>query len=268
MIGLALSKKRPFNVEDVLENNPPKKTKIYDSKAEKRRKREELFHREVEVITKDDDFPMPDEEHGNAFLVGICGRRKCGKTFFADKLLKTIWKGLFDKIYVLSRTAKKQPKYFGTWGGNIVFIEEWDESFFQKVVEELEHNKNDKYLIFIDDMANSMREKLYESQIDDFSFIGRHSRLSICWLIQKITLSTPGFRQEADAFINFREENMQELRLLHREWGYGDLDDFITPLLEHTKEPYSWIMIRNIQGNIHIMRPPNEEEQKLLWGPK
>jgi len=231
------------------------------TEADMRRKKHLLFRREVEVIQKKDDMPMPSEKQGNAFLLGITGRRKSGKTFLLDKIIKTIWKGLFDKIYVLSLTAKRQTQYFGTWEGNIEYIEEWDEHFFAKVVKELENNPKQKYLIVIDDMSSDMRRRIYEANIDKFSFIGRHWGASVVWLGQKITLFTTGFRQEADGFILFREENMQELRLLHREWGFGDMDHFICQLLENTIEKHSWVMLRNLGGTIHIMRPPTAEEQ-------
>ncbi len=274
MIGFALTKTasearkpvkppKPDEKKKKRKKEEPKKEAPKDdmNATDMRKRRRLLFRREVEVISDPEDMPMPSEEQGNAFLVGIAGRRKSGKTFFLDKLVKTIWKGEFNKIYVLSQTAEKQKQYFGTWKGDIKYIKEWDQSFFDQVTEELEKEEEHKFLIIIDDMSSDMREKLYASQIDKFSFIGRHFRCSVCWLGQKITLFTPGFRQEADAFILFREENMQELRLLHREWGFGDMDDFICTLLENTLEKYSWLMLRNIGGTVHIMRPPNEEEQ-------
>ncbi len=236
-------------------------------------KRQLLFQKEVKDISKDDDFPLPWEDQGNAFLVGITGRRKSGKTFFLDQMMKTVWLKEFNKIYILSKTAKQQD-YFKTWAGDISYIEEWKPSFFddlkkEKLEKEQEGDgmpaeakekkkkkKKEKILVVIDDMSSDMREKLYSTNIDDFSFIGRHFGFSIVWLAQKITLFTPGFRQEADAFFLFREENMQELRLLHREWGFGELDQFIVLLTEHTRERYSWIMIRNIGGTVHLFKLP------------
>lgn len=282
MIGLALTKsslpvpqsagqkKQPRKKTPKRKNEEPEKTKNKKSKtnekdldvsdAAKRRKRNLLFSREVEVISKPEDLPMPTEDQGKAFLVGLTGRRKSGKTFLLDCMMKTIWKKQFDKIYVLSLTAKRQEQYFGTWQGNIEYIEEWDDHFFDKVVQDLENNAGQKHLVVIDDMSSDMRKRIYSANIDKFSFIGRHWGASVVWLGQKITLFTPGFRQEADAFILFREENMGELRLLHREWGFGDMDTFICQLLENTIQKYSWIMLRNIGGTVHLMRPPTDEE--------
>jgi hypothetical protein len=242
-----------------IESDPSTNVQMTD--ADMRRKKNLLFRRDVECIQSIDDMPMPTKDQGDAFLLGITGRRKSGKTFLLDRMMKTIWKGLFDKIYVLSLTAERQTKYFGTWAGNIVYIKEWDDSFFDKVVKELENNPGQKHLIVIDDMSSDMRKRIYTANVDKFSFIGRHWGASVVWLAQKITLFTTGFRQEADGFILFREENMQELRLLHREWGFGDMDHFICQLLENTLEKYSWVMLRNIGGTIHIMRPPDEAEQ-------
>lgn len=247
------------------------------SRVEAKRKklqRQLLFKKEVEIISKDDDFPLPWEDQGNAFLVGIVGRRKSGKTFFLDQMMKTVWLKEFNKIYILSKTAKQQD-YFKTWDGDITYVEEWSFTFFDDLKREklAKENKEDgegvpsepekkkkkkkeKILIVIDDMSSDMREKLYSTNIDAFSFIGRHFGFSIVWLAQKITLFTPGFRQEADAFFLFREENMQELRLLHREWGFGDLDQFICLLTEETQKRYSWVMIRNIGGTVHLFKLP------------
>jgi hypothetical protein len=237
------------------------KTPYQMSKTEMKERRYNLFRRDVEQITELDHMPMPSEEQDDAMLVGITGRRKSGKTFLLNKMMHTIWCKQFNKIYILSLTAKskkQQKNYFGSWKGNIKYLEDWDESFFQSVRKELEEKDEEKHLIVIDDMSDDMRQKLYASNVDKFAFIGRHYRCSVVWLAQKITLFTPGFRQEADAFILFREENMPELRLLHREWGFGDMDNFICTLLENTLQKHSWIMLRNIGGTIHIMTPPPE----------
>jgi len=224
-----------------------------------KQKRWELFQREIEVIEKDDDMPLPTKEQGLAFPVGLVGRRKSGKTFLLDMLMKTFWRGEFHKIYVLSKTAKYQD-YFKTWKGNIDYVEEWSFDFFEKVKnDQISSEMKRKVLIVIDDMSSDMREKLYSSRIDEFSFIGRHFRVSVVWLAQKITLFTPGFRQESDAFIMFREENMSELRLLHREWGFGDMDDFVVKLIDNLKERYEWIMLRNVGGTIKLCRLPTQE---------
>jgi len=226
-------------------------------------KRQKLFHREVEVINKDDDFPLPwDSQHG-AFLLGISGKRKSGKTFLSDMLMKTVWKKEFDKIIILSKTAKtkkQQKNYFGTWKGNIQYQEEWTPDFFTELIEEQKQKPGRKILLYIDDMSKAMRERLYSCNIDDFAFTGRHFDISVCWLGQKITLFTPDYRQEADGFILFREENMQELRLLHKEWGFGDLNEFLNMILENTEAKFSWLMIRNEGGRIVPKRLPNDKE--------
>lgn len=234
--------------------------------------------REVEVISKDEELFLPTEEQGYAFLVGITGRRKSGKTFLLDDLMKTIWLKEFEKIYILSQTAELQTEYFGTWKGNIEYMDEWDTDFFNNLKEKAKaemkkrkqkgKNRKKKQLIIIDDMSGNMREKLYQSNIDDFSFVGRHFGFSVVWLGQRITLFTPGFRQESDGFILFREENMQELRLLHREWGFGEMDDFIVNLVENTLEKHSFIILRNIGGVTHFFRLPTPEEQVQLFGQK
>ena len=227
--------------------------------AENKNKRRILSHREVECITNDDDFPLPSDEQGKAFLVGLVGRRKSGKTYFLDQLIKTVWRGEFDIIYVLSKTAQHQD-IFKTWKGKIRFIESWDPDFFDKLSEQQKEHPKRKVLIIIDDMSAHMRERLYATNIDEFAFTGRHFRVSVVWLAQKITLFTPGFRQECDGFFLFREENMQELRMLHREWGFGEIDDFLVLLLENTVEKYSWLMLRNVGGTVKIFRLPTPEE--------
>lgn len=261
MQGLAIQNLKRKGCTD---NNPnvleKKKKTLQNENVESKLKRKLLFKREIEVISKDSDIPLPDEQQGNAFLVGISGRRKSGKTHLLDLLMKTFWKKEFDKIFVLSKTAKYQPKFFASWKGSIFYIENWDCDFFAALREEQIRKPKQKCLIIIDDMSANMREKLYAANVDEFAFIGRHFRVSVVWLAQKITLFTPGFRQEADAFILFREENMSELRLLHREWGFGDMDEFLCQLVENTREQYSWIMLRNVGGTIHIFRPPTPQE--------
>lgn len=269
MEGLAIAKSRKRKHDESskdekgeVETKTEKKLEeVKEKKKVQKAKRFTLFQREVEVITKDEDFPLPSEEQGNAFLVGLVGRRKSGKTFLMDEFVKTIWKKEFHKVYVLSETAKFQTKIFGTWKGNIEYVEEWDGKFFEKLkTEAAESQLKKKTLVIIDDMSDTMREDTYSSNVNKFAFVGRHMKISVVWLAQKITLFTPGFRQECDAFILFREENMQELRLLHREWGFGDMDDFIIRLIENTKEKYEWIMIRNVGGTVHLFRLPTDEE--------
>ena len=229
-----------------------------ESKAETKERRRKLFQREVKEFTDDEQFPMPSKKDGNAFLVGIAGRRKSGKTFLLDAIMKTMWLGLFDQIHVLSKTAKYQD-YFKTWAGNIRYVEEWDPYFFHRLIADMKNNPKKHSLVIIDDMSSRMRERLYATNIDEFAFIGRHFRISVVWLAQKITLFTPGFRQEADGFILFREENMPELRMLHREWGFGDMDDFIIKLVENIPKRFDWLMIRNEGGTTQIYKPPSSE---------
>src|ERR1700753_642951 len=78
-----------------------------DHIRQKKIERVALFHRDVEVITRDDEFPSPSDKDGKAFLCLINGRRKSGKTYFADNLMFSIWLKLFDRIYILSKTAHK-----------------------------------------------------------------------------------------------------------------------------------------------------------------
>lgn len=237
-----------------------KQEEIKEKQKTQRAKRWQLFQRDIELIEKDEDFPLPSKEQGNAFLVGMVGRRKSGKTFLLDLLMKTIWRREFNKIYVLSKTAKFQD-YFKTWKGEIKYIEQWSKEFFDELKAEAEKSGlKKKFLVIIDDMSSNMREDMYATNVDEFAFIGRHLKISVVWLAQKITLFTPGFRQECDAFILFREENMQELRLLHREWGFGEMNDFIVTLIENVKERYSWIMIRNVGGTVHLFRLPSADE--------
>ncbi len=262
-----VSKKHKADENAITDDNKA----MADSNRKAKLRRQLLFQREVEIITKDEDFPLPTEEQGKAFLVGLTGRRKSGKTHFLDVLMKTMWKQEFHKIYVLSKTAKHQQKFFGTWKGDIKYVEQWDDNFFNKIRDEaIADKKPKKRLIIIDDMSSKMREKIYASNIDEFSFIGRHFRVSVVWLAQKLTLFTPGFRQECDAFILFREENMSELRLLHKEWGFGNFDEFIVLLIENTLEKYSWVMLRNVGGTIKVLRLPPQKEvaKKLRLGSK
>jgi len=256
-------RKKDNNDKDPIEEQIFEKAKNLQKRE--KIKRQILFHREVKVIEKDEDFPLPWEEQGNAFLVSLAGRRKSGKNVLLDQFMKTIWLKEFDKIYILSKTAKRQPT-FQTWKGDITYVETWDPDFFDKLKKEQEDRKKPlKILIIIDDMSSQMREKLYATNIDDFSYIGRHFLFSICWLVQRIGLLTPGFRQEADGVILFREENMQELRLLHREWGFGEMDNFVNMLVEETTDRFSWIMIRNVGGRIELFRLPSpDESQKFL----
>jgi AAA+ ATPase superfamily predicted ATPase len=261
MPGLAVAKIKKRKAEDVEKGVKKQKTEErceQETPASVKRKRFDMMQREVEFMKSDEDLPLPSDEQGGAFLVGITGRRKSGKTYLLNDFMQTIWLREFDKIYVLSKTAKHQD-YFQSWKGNIKFVEDCHEGFFEEIKEEAlaGKKKKKKILVVIDDMSTHMREKLYASNIDEFSFIGRHLGISVVWLGQRITLFTPGFRQESDAFIIFREENMNELRLLHREWGFGELDSFLIKLIENLQEKYAWIMLRNVGGTIKIFKLPD-----------
>lgn len=196
-------------------------------------------------------FPDPEEE---AILALFVGRRKSGKSALFVDMLTTVWKKKWDLIIILSKTFKHQS-LFKCLAGQLVHFEHWSPDIFDLLIESQRNYKERRVMLFIDDMSEEGRTQCHG--INEFAFIGRHFRISVIWLVQRLGLATPGYRQECDLIVLFREENPRELRLIHMEWGIVEYREFHAILTHYTETPYTFLVFQNIKGIVQVFSLPD-----------
>ena len=207
-------------------------------------------------VSPDIQFPDPEQD---AILALFVGRRKSGKSALFVDMLATVWKQKWHLIVVLSKTWKHQ-KIFKVLQGKIIHFEHWSPDIFDMLITTQQEHPKRRVMLFIDDMSEEGRT---ETQgINEFAFIGRHFRISVVWLVQRLGLATPGFRQESDMIVLFREENPRELRLIYMEWGLVDYDPFVQTIKHYTDTPYTFIVFINIKGIVKVFTLPDNPSNK------
>jgi hypothetical protein len=174
----------------------------------------------------------------------IAGRAGSGKTQLTLELLKTVWKGCYSKIYIISPTFEAQ--FEKVWSqlhpdGIEVFFKMDDE-----LISKLHNNciQNTKLgldtLILIDDCGDDLR-KIKPQAFNLFVSNSRHCRTSIVHLVQKITQSPTVFRSSCDSIFAFGATSFIDREALWRELSTVSRKTFFPMFSKATAENYSFM---------------------------
>ena len=159
----------------------------------------------------------------NGFNFVISGSSGSGKTTLLYSLMKQGkrkgirhgYKGLFDKIYIVSPTIgndsiKNDP--FKSLPEDQIYKELTLENL-EEILEELESNRKDNKnsLLILDDVGSELKKsKAIEKKLISLIQNRRHLYTSIFILLQKFKDSPTGIRSNMSHFISFRPKNMNE----------------------------------------------------------
>jgi hypothetical protein len=189
-------------------------------------------------------YDLPGVINDRSHRTLIAGRAGSGKTQLVLRLLKTVWKGCYSKIYIVSPTFAAQ--FTSVWSqldpeGIEVFFE-MDDSLIAKLHKNCEANTKCGLdtLILIDDCGDQMR-KISTSQFNLFVSNSRHCRASIVHLVQKITQSPTTFRSSCDAILAFGATSYIDREALYKELSTVDRKTFFEMFSKATQERYSFM---------------------------
>ena len=168
-------------------------------------------------------------------------------------LLLGPWKNRFDLIIFVSPTIHLQQEVWEELDGTgIMTTTSLEPELVQRLKEFMimEENKEKEALLVLDDLSYQTRDKKKADVIDEVAFIGRHLRISVVALVQKLTLLSPSFRSQLDSLYLFHIANIRELAMIHMEMSctetFGELKKRIWAL-----KKYQLVVLDNCHGRIH-----------------
>jgi hypothetical protein len=198
---------------------------------------------------------LPDPtKQGGAFLMLISGRRGSGKTTLACKLLLTAsaFRGKFDNIICISETFHLVKQWQCIDTSERDAYSDYNSTIIRRLINEQTSSsmwrlgrKRKSVLLLIDDIGNSSRltKTGQVDYLDKIACNGRHLGVSIIFLQQQLTQTSPALRSNADIFIQFSSGSLRDNLLLFSEVGAGPYKDFRNSVEEITAERYSFLLV-------------------------
>jgi hypothetical protein len=151
-------------------------------------------------------------------------------------------KFLYDRIIIFSGTFKTQ--YEKLWSQlspkGIVVFEDLDETVLTKVYEEQLGSK-ESVCIISDDM-DTQWGKIDSGLMNKVITNSRHCNLSLCFLVQKMTMVPTIIRSNADCVVAYSTSCHREFEAIYNEFSHCSKKEFHKFFVEATKEPYSFLV--------------------------
>lgn len=174
----------------------------------------------------------------------IAGRAGSGKTQLVLRLLKTVWKGCYSKIYIVSPTFVAQFEH--VWSqldsegieGHLQIDDSLIGLLHTKCIEHTKAKQDT--LILIDDCGEDLR-RINPQAFNLFVSNSRHCRASIVHLVQKITQSPTCFRSNCDTIIAFGATSFIDREALWRELSTVDRKTFFQMFSKATNDRYAYM---------------------------
>ena len=161
---------------------------------------------------------------------------------------------IYDRIIIFSGTFKTQ--YEILWcklsSKGIVVFEELDETVLMKIYEEQLGSK-EHVLILSDDMDEQWR-RLDTGLINKIITNSRHCNLSLCFLVQKMSMVGTIIRSNADCVVAYATSCHREFEAIYNEFSHCSKKEFHKFFVEATKEPYSFLVccVQNGRAEFYI----------------
>ena len=182
----------------------------------------------------------------NNFKLFLSGPSGCGKTTFITNMIQNLRKVAADPpeniIYFYSTFQPKFEFLKNNYG--VIFVED-----NERMIDQLKELKSTALVIF-DDMINSDNLKLI-AQL--FTVYGRHLRLSLAFLSQRLFSNNEFFRQisqNSDYLVVFKNpRNTMDIRILGGQMTPKS-NDLVQIYQRATQKPYSYIFINLTQEAI------------------
>ena len=177
------------------------------------------------------------------FKIFISGPSRCGKTFFVVNLLENLTKIAKASPTFIIYVYKVWQYKFDEMRNVNVFLEDKDD-LNEKITT---YTAGKSTLIIFDDLINS---KSIINIAPLFTVDGRHLKMSLIFLSQRMFVNNEHFRQisqNSDYFVVFKNpRNLSEIRTLAQQITPGSLQ-LMYIYREATKEPFSYLFINLTQ---------------------
>jgi len=160
------------------------------------------------------------------FVLLLIGSRGSGKTYTLLDLLCYFFKRRFSMIVIVSPTWLMQKQCTDAVDGQGVIVVsevQLSEEILSEIISmqiEIEEKEREPILVIYDDTGVRLKEGKALG-LTDVLTRGRHSKVSLIILAQKLTMTLTVARSQADAWILFREENPLENQQMFQYMGFN-----------------------------------------------
>ena len=170
------------------------------------------------------------------------GRKGSGKTTQCIQNLCHEWRGVYDKVVLISPTVENQQSWDKIDLSTIEQYSGIDDRLLEALLEERTANfKESKMVVVCDDLGEDLR-RCDVKTLNKLISNSRHLKLSMVFLHQKVTQCHPIVRVNADCFIVFSSNSYQERECLWREVSIVEKKEFTRIMNEATNEPYGFLV--------------------------
>jgi hypothetical protein len=175
----------------------------------------------------------------------IAGRKGSGKTQLFLKLIKTVWKGVYTRVVIISPTFEAQFKDVFSQidpAGLIVYTEGATVEIIEKIHKDCRvyAARGENTMVVIDDCGEQLR-KIPPAAFSLWVSNSRHLLCSITHLVQKMTMSPTCLRSNVDCIIAFGATSMLDKEALYREMSTHDRKTFFAMFAKATEKQYSFM---------------------------
>lgn len=190
------------------------------------------------------------------FVYYICAPRNSGKSVLLRNCLiqEELLCGQFDKVYIFSPTIKLQHTFDDVEITSGKIYDSFDREELDKIIKQNMVNMEDILICFDDCIASDDFKKSKASHpLNEISSIGRHQRISMIILSQRINNgSTPLMRDNCD-YISLFECSEEELKTAYKHWGSRCKNfEYFKQLYEYcTTENHHFLLINKVDKKFY-----------------
>lgn len=199
-------------------------------------------------------FPTPPTR---ILVLGSSGK---GKTsFIVDRLINRVYRGLIDKIYIISSTAYYDNTYKRI-RGDITRFTEYFPSLINAIMkrEHKKYNNTRRVLLYFDDVGGqgidiAMRPGDPFAKLTSISrHIGKEISQDLGWVVifacQCMSMVPTVYRKNCDKVVMFYEDNPEERRWLWRTYGFCNEKNFASFMHDNLREKHDFLYLSKDLG--------------------
>ena len=183
--------------------------------------------------------------------MAIIGSRGSGKTVLLKNMLENELAAQYDSVHIISPTCQcpdQQELFAPLHIPPEHFHEDMDPSTLDTLINQNKIEKKN-ILIVMDDMAfNTVGRGSWKNStsLNRLAALGRHYSVGLILLVQYACNLSKAVRGNCDAFIVFRIDDIDEIKILHKEGGGSltrDFQFFVRILDYATTEAHSYFVL-------------------------
>ena len=183
--------------------------------------------------------------------MALIGSRCSGKTVLLKSMLQNEIAAQYDTVHIFSPTCQcpdQQELFASLHIPQENFHEDMEPTILDTLINQNKIDKK-KILIVMDDMSfNTVGRTSWknEKSLNRLAALGRHYRIGLVMLVQYTCNLSKAVRGNCDSFIVFRIDDIDEIKILHKEGGGSltrDFQRFVRLLDLATTEPHSYFVL-------------------------